>query len=65
MLRTIDPLDYLRKNIKQNKNIIREGDNLIFEDGVKLPLNAQSALMSANNKEKHYTLWSLWLFFKL
>ena len=64
MLRTIDPLDYLRKNIKQNKNIIREGDNLIFEDGVKLPLNAQSALMSANHKEKHYTLGSLWLFLK-
>ena len=64
MLRTIDPLDYLRKNIKQSKNIIREGDNLIFEDGVKLPLNAQSALMSANHKEKHYTLGSLWLFLK-
>ena len=64
MLRTIDPLDYLRKNIKQNKNIIREGDNLIFEDGVKLPLNVSTALMSANHKEKHYTLGSLWLYLK-
>ena len=64
MIRTIDPLDYLRKNIKQNKNIIREGDNLIFEDGVKLPLNVSTALMSANHKEKHYTLGSLWLYLK-
>ena len=64
MIRTIDPLDYLRKNIKQNKNIIREGDNLIFEDGVKLPLNVPTALMSANHKEKHYTLGSLWLYLK-
>ena len=64
MIRTIDPLDYLRKNIKQNKNIIREGDNLIFEDGVKLPLNISTALMSANHKEKHYTLGSLWLYLK-
>ena len=64
MIRTIDPLDYLRKNIKQNKNIIREGDNLIFEDGVKLPLNVPTALMSVNHKEKHYTLGSLWLYLK-
>ena len=64
MIRTIDPLDYLRKNIKQNKNIIREGDNLIFEDGVKLPLNKPTALMSINHKEKHYTLGSLWLYLK-
>ena len=64
MIRTIDPLDYLRKNIKQNKNIIREGDSLIFEDGVKLPLNVPTALMSVNHKEKHYTLGSLWLYLK-
>ena len=66
MYRIIDPLDYLRKNIQQNKNIKREGDNLIFEDGVKLPLNNSTALMtqSSTRKEKHYTLGSLWLFLK-
>ena len=66
MYRIIDPLDYLRKNIQQNKNIKREGDNLIFEDGVKLPLNNSTALMcqSSSRKEKHYTLGSLWLFLK-
>ena len=63
MIRTIDPLDYLRKNIQQNKNIIREGDNLIFEDGVKLPLNNLTALKSSS-KDKHYNLGSLWLFLK-
>ena len=56
----IDPLDYLRKNIQKNKRIIREGDNLVFEDGIKLPLDQQTAL----TKEKHYTLGSLWLFLK-
>ena len=66
MYRIIDPLDYLRKNIQQNKNIKRDGDNLIFEDGVKLPLNNSTALMcqSSSRKEKHYTLGSLWLFLK-
>ena len=66
MYRIIDPLDYLRKNIQQNKNIKRDGDNLIFEDGVKLPLNNSTALMcqSSSLKEKHYTLGSLWLFLK-
>ena len=66
MYRIIDPLDYLRKNIQQNKNIKRDGDNLIFEDGVKLPLNNSTALMtqSSTRKEKHYTLGSLWLFLK-
>ena len=66
MYRIIDPLDYLRKNIQQNKNIKRDGDNLIFEDGVKLPLNNSTALMcqSSSRKEKNYTLGSLWLFLK-
>ena len=56
----IDPLDYLRKNIQKNKRIIREGDNLVFEDGIKIPLDQQTAL----TKEKHYTIGSLWLFLK-
>ncbi len=56
----IDPLDYLRKNIQKSKRIIREGDNLVFEDGIKLPLDQQTAL----TKEKHYTIGSLWLFLK-
>ncbi len=60
MNRMIDPLDYLRKNIQKSKRIIREGDNLVFEDGIKLPLDQQTAL----TKEKHYTLGSLWLFLK-
>ena len=62
----IDPLDYLRKNIQKSKKIIREGDNLVFEDGIKLPLEQQTALTSQpkSNKEKHYTLGSLWLFLK-
>jgi hypothetical protein len=62
----IDPLDYLRKNIQQNKKIIRDGDNLIFEDGVKLPLNNPTALryQSSSKKDKHYSLGSLWLFLK-
>ena len=64
MNRIIDPLDYLRKNIQKNKNIIRDGDNLIFEDGIKLPLEKQTALSSQPNKEKHYSLGSLWLFLK-
>ena len=66
MYRIIDPLDYLRKNIQQNKNIIREGDNLIFEDGVKLPLNSPTALksQSSSRKNNHLTLGSLWLFLK-
>ena len=66
MFRIIDPLDYLRKNIQQNRKIIREGDNLIFEDGVKLPLKNPTALMyqSSSKKDKHYTLGSLWLFLK-
>lgn len=64
MHRIIDPLDYLRKNIQKNKNIIRDGDNLIFEDGIKLPLEKQTALSSQPNKEKHYSLGSLWLFLK-
>ena len=66
MFRIIDPLDYLRKNIQQNKNIIREGDNLIFEDGVKLPLSSQTALksQSTSRKDEHYSLGSLWLFLK-
>jgi hypothetical protein len=59
-------LDYLRKNIQQNKKIIRDGDNLIFEDGVKLPLNNPTALryQSSSKKDKHYSLGSLWLFLK-
>ena len=66
MYRIIDPLDYLRKNIQQNKKIIRDGDNLIFEDGVKLPLNNPTALryQSSSKKDKHYSLGSLWLFLK-
>ena len=67
MIRTIDPLDYLQKNIQQNKNIIREGDNLIFEDGVKLPLNKPTPLKSSSkkdNKDNHYSLGTLWLFLK-
>jgi hypothetical protein len=66
MFRIIDPLDYLRKNIQQNIKIIREGDKLIFEDGVKLPLKNPTALMyqSSSKKDKHYTLGSLWLFLK-
>ena len=66
MYRIIDPLDYLRKNIQQNKKIIRDGDNLIFEDGVKLPLNNPTALryQSSSKKDKHYNLGSLWLFLK-
>ena len=67
MIRTIDPLDYLQKSIAQNKNIIREGDNLIFEDGVKLPLNWSTALKSSSkkdSKDNHYSLGTLWLFLK-
>jgi hypothetical protein len=38
----------------------------MFEDGIKLPLEQQTALTSQpkSNKEKHYTLGSLWLFLK-
>lgn len=68
MFRIVDPLDYLRKAIQQNKNIIRDGEYLIFEDGVKLPLNAKTALISQSiskkDKDKHFTLGSLWLFLK-
>ena len=65
MSRIIDPLDYLRKNIQKNKKIFREGDNLVFEDGIKLPLNKKTALSQPKSKgDNHYTLGSLWLFLK-
>ena len=64
MSRIIDPLDYLRKNIQKNKKIVREGENLVFEDGIKLPLDKQTALCSKTNEGEHYTLGSLWLFLK-
>ena len=64
MSRIIDPLDYLRKNIQKEKAINRDGDNLIFEDGVKLPLNSQTALTSKalSRNGRPYTLGELWLF---
>ena len=71
MSRIIDPLEYLRKNIQKNKKIEREGEYLLFEDGIKLPLYKQTALLSQkqktkeDDKNKHYTLGSLWLFLKL
>ena len=66
MSRIIDPLDFLRKNYQKNKKIVREGDNLVFEDGIKLPLNKQTALSSQSKSggDDHYTLGSLWLFLK-
>ena len=66
MHRTIDPLDHLRKNFQKGKSIVREGDNLLFEDGVKLPLNTPTALTAkpTSGKSRHYTLGVLWLFLK-
>ena len=66
MSRIIDPLDYLRKNYQENKKIVREGDNLVFEDGIKLPLNKKTALSSQSKTggDDHYTLGSLWIFLK-
>ena len=65
MSRIIDPLDYLRKNIQKNKKIYREGDNLVFEDGIKLTLNKKKALSQPKSKgDNHYTLGSLWIFLK-
>ena len=64
MSRIIDPLDYLKKNIQNNKRIIVEGNNLVFEDGIKLPLNKETALLSQVKSNMHYTLGSLWLFLK-
>ena len=66
MSRIIDPLEYLRKNIQKNKKIIREGNNLVFEDGIKLPLDQQTALFSQTKDkgDNHFTLGSLWLFLK-
>jgi len=69
MSRIIDPLEYLRKNIQKNKKIVRDEDYLLFEDGIKLPLYKQTALLSKqktkeDEENKHYTLGSLWLFLK-
>ena len=64
MSRIIDPLEYLKTNIKNGKKIIREGNYLVFEDGIKLTLDKITALKSTQEEGKHYTIGTLWLFFK-
>ena len=63
MLRSIDPLLYLRTNIQQNKTIIRERENLVFEDGTRLPIKTPTALIQAQNQTQ-YDIGSLWFYLK-
>lgn len=60
--RTIDPLQFLRENYQQ-KNIKRNGDNLEFEGGIRLPLDAPTALINRQNKTQ-YTIGELYFFIK-
>lgn len=61
MPRVIDPLNYLRDNIQQNKRIHREKDSLLFEDGIRLRLDTPTALVQSQSK-KQYSLGSLWFY---
>jgi hypothetical protein len=63
MLRSIDPLLYLRTNIQQNKTIRRERENLVFEDGTRLPINTPTAIIQAQSKIQ-YNIGSLWFYLK-
>ena len=63
MSRLIDPLLYLRTNIQQNKTIKRERENLVFEDGTRLPINTPTALIQAQNQTQ-YNIGSLWFYLK-
>ena len=63
MLKSIDPLLYLRDNIQQNKIINRDKDYLVFEDGTRLPITTPTALIQ-NTNQTQYNLGSLWFYLK-
>ena len=63
MLKSIDPLLYLRDNIQQNKTINRDKDYLVFEDGTRLPITTPTALIQ-NTNQTQYNLGSLWFYLK-
>ncbi len=62
---TVDPIFVLKEHIQQGRKIEKQGNSLIFCDGLKMRLDAPTAfIQSQTEPKKQYTLGSLWFYLK-
>jgi parafibromin len=58
----IDPILLLKDHIINDKKIEKQGNNLIFTDGIKLKLDTLTGFIRSHEDKKQYTLGSIWFY---